>query len=283
MKLIQHFSAYPPLAFRRQLAFTMIEIALCLAIIGFALVAIIGVLPTGMQVQRDNREETIINLDATYLIEAIRGGARGMDDLTNYVDAVTNQVTVYNAAGAVISPTTTFGYTYYNSTVNGAAGAPQFPINNGQRIIGLLSTPKYQFLNGGAVRSNHVTAYVRAISGSAVEKATNADARSFAFSYRVTPEIIPYTFYDREATNYNLRRLDDEERLARSNFWQYAKNQQANLHEMRLLFRWPLQPNGSVGNGRQIFRTTVSSALTATNIFGTTNFFFEPRSYVRVP
>ena len=39
-------------------AFTMVEIAICLAIIGFALVAIIGVLPIGMNTQRDNREET---------------------------------------------------------------------------------------------------------------------------------------------------------------------------------------------------------------------------------
>ena len=49
-------------------AFTMIEIAICLAIIGFALVAIIGVLPLGMNTQRDNREETIINQDATVLL-----------------------------------------------------------------------------------------------------------------------------------------------------------------------------------------------------------------------
>ena len=45
-------------------AFTMIEIAISLAIIGFALVAILGVLPIGMSVQRENREETIINQDA---------------------------------------------------------------------------------------------------------------------------------------------------------------------------------------------------------------------------
>ena len=79
----------PPSTFatRRSSAFTMIEIAISLAVIGFALVAIIGILPTGMQVQKDNRQETIINQDATYLIEAIRGGARGLDDLTNYVDA----------------------------------------------------------------------------------------------------------------------------------------------------------------------------------------------------
>jgi len=45
-------------------AFTMIEIAICLGVIGFALVAIIGILPTGMSVQKDNRQETIINQDA---------------------------------------------------------------------------------------------------------------------------------------------------------------------------------------------------------------------------
>jgi len=41
-----------PVGGRQLRAFTMIEIALCLAIIGFALVAIIGVLPTGMGVQK---------------------------------------------------------------------------------------------------------------------------------------------------------------------------------------------------------------------------------------
>ena len=60
----------------------MIEIAISLAIIGIALVAIIGVLPLGVNVQKDNREETIINQDATVLVEAIRNGARGADDLT---------------------------------------------------------------------------------------------------------------------------------------------------------------------------------------------------------
>ena len=45
----------------------MIEIALCLAIIGFALVAIIAVLPRGLSVQQENREETIIGKDAADL------------------------------------------------------------------------------------------------------------------------------------------------------------------------------------------------------------------------
>jgi hypothetical protein len=37
--------------------------------------------------QRDNREQTVINQDATIFMEAIRSGARGLDDLTNYVYA----------------------------------------------------------------------------------------------------------------------------------------------------------------------------------------------------
>src|SRR6266853_6335388 len=53
-------------------AFTMIDIAICLAVIGFALVAIIGVLPLGMNVQRENREETVVNQDASVFLNAVR-------------------------------------------------------------------------------------------------------------------------------------------------------------------------------------------------------------------
>ena len=68
----------------------MMEIAISLAIIGIALVAIIGVLPIGMNVQQDNRQETIINQDAAALIEDIRNGNLGMNELTNYVFSITN-------------------------------------------------------------------------------------------------------------------------------------------------------------------------------------------------
>src|SRR3954447_22794768 len=95
--------------------FTMIEIALCLAIIGFALVAIIGILPAGMQVQKDNREDTVVNQDAAYWMEAIRNGSVGLDDLTNYVDAIiTNNVQV---------------------------PVPGATYTSGFQIVGLLSTP----------------------------------------------------------------------------------------------------------------------------------------------
>src|SRR6478609_7015064 len=85
---------------RGQAAFTMIEIALCLAIIGFALVAIIGVLPTGMGVQKDNREETVINQEAATWMDILRSGSQGHDDLTNYLVGITNFVREYTISGA---------------------------------------------------------------------------------------------------------------------------------------------------------------------------------------
>src|SRR5689334_7105753 len=78
--------------------FTMLEIALCLAIIGFALVAIIGILPTGMQVQKENREDTIINQDAGYWMEAIRNGQQDLGTLLDCVDEVTINDVVPTAA-----------------------------------------------------------------------------------------------------------------------------------------------------------------------------------------
>jgi type II secretory pathway pseudopilin PulG len=121
-------------------AFTLVEIAISLAIIGIALVAIIGVLPRGLDVQRENRERTVINQDATIFMEAIRNGAQGADDLTNYVYRI--------EVGSIINPP---------FFVLGSPGPGQFA--SGADIIGLLTTPN---------STNH--AYVRSISGPAVEK-----------------------------------------------------------------------------------------------------------------
>src|SRR5580658_7427194 len=100
-------------------AFTMIEIAMSLAIIGFALVAIIGVLPQGMDVQKDNRRETIVNQDANYLLQAIRGGAgtNGFNDLTNYIIGITNYWAIFQGTNPVAITTNWDTY----STVPGSS------------------------------------------------------------------------------------------------------------------------------------------------------------------
>src|ERR1035437_2192473 len=95
-------------------AFTMIEIAISLAVIGFALVAILGVLPVGLNVQKENREETIINQDASVFMNAIRNGARGMDALANYVMAITNYVTPCDRNGRQKGVKSVYWYTTTN-------------------------------------------------------------------------------------------------------------------------------------------------------------------------
>jgi type II secretory pathway pseudopilin PulG len=252
----------------------MVEIAICLAIIGFALIAIIGVLPIGMNTQRDNREETIINQDATVFIEAIRGGARGLDDLTNYVYAITNYWTIYPGLVGGVN-----GYTY-----TGSSTTPSFAITNGARIIGLLSTPEYAATNtfyplgstvGGGYISNHVVAYVRSISGPAVEKPPqdpNGIIVADSFGYRILCVNAPV------AVDTNIFTLPVTDPV-------YIHNQQltANLHELRLTFLWPQLPNGGVGPGRQTFRTMVAGQFVMTNDHNHVLYFYQSQSFTNAP
>jgi type II secretory pathway pseudopilin PulG len=275
-------------------AFTMIEIAISLAIIGFALVAIIGILPFGMNTQKDNRQDTIVNQDHSVFMNAIRNGERGVDDLTNYVMAITNYTTAFNPRGVFLSRST-YGYTLTNSTFNGAPSTPLFPLINGHRIIGLLSTPKFIVQQNGAFTSNHVVAFVRSISGPASEKFPQNDAtvQQLALNYRLAAEVIgcsTNTLYDPNWTNFADPRLIaaglTNEIIVRSNYMRMMQSFQVNLHDLRLTFRWPLLPTGeaAISGGRQVYRTTVTGMLVPTNEPGflaphCTLFFFEPYNY----
>ena len=145
--------------------FTMIEIAIALGVIGFALVAIMGILPLGLNVQRDNRFETIINQDATYWLEAIRNGAQHSsideNDLANYVDRI--EVRTQNGK---------LDYVFGNQGLG--ANPPQY--NSTSNIISLLTQP---------YTGTNVFAYVRAISGSAGEKRSDV-----SFAYRMEVKVL---------------------------------------------------------------------------------------------
>ena len=259
--------------------FTMIEIAISLAVIGFALVAIIGILPQGMTVQKENRQETIINQDANMYMEAIRNGGKGFDDLTNYVMAITNYWKIYNDKGPVVSHVE--AHTYTGAWLDGTPTGNW--ITNGLRIIGLLTTPRYVDNSSSTIffRSNYIVAYVRSMSGQAGEKfpQTNSSMLDLAFGYRMMPEIVPYTYYEPDWTNYTA--YTGLERITRSNYWRVASTVQTNLSDLRLTFRWPSFPNGKVGNDRQIFRTVAGGRLLQTNNLGMPLWFFEPRTYVK--
>jgi len=273
-------------------AFTMVEIAISLAIIGFALVAIIGVLPIGMTVQKDNREETIINQDATVFINAIRNGARGLDDLTNYVTAIIQETTQYPYPSINGKPAGSFTnwFNYTNSSLG-----QQFSLTNGFRIVGLLTTPKYLPVTQGRqnwLYVNHVVAYVRSMSGAASEKppppspkpASVSDlASSFSFSYRLTSEVTPYwtNYFDPSWVAVGQAGLGPADFIARSNFLMVASSVQANLHDLRLAFAWPFTAQGTLPKTArgQAFRTLVSGRLT-NDVPGSPWFFFQPRDYM---
>ncbi len=278
----------------RTSAFTMIEIAICLAIIGFALVAIIGVLPLGMNTQRANREETIINQDATVLLEAIRNGTLGADELTNYVYAITNYWTLYDYNGAVKSSGIN-GYTYNaGAATTPFPGTPfsSAPITNGANIVGLLSTPEFvanvfhppatnypvvpslfyvagRYGQNFTCYSNHVVAYVRCISGLAAEK---------------PPQDNPIMRQDSLA--YRLLCVNAPMPVDTNDFTFFAQKVSANQRELRLTFLWPQLPNGRVGNGRQTFRATIAGQLTPTNYYNWPNqwlYFYQSQSFTNAP
>ena len=185
----------PPRGVRARRGFTMIEIAICIAVIGFALVAVIGVLPKGMLTQRDNRADTIIGQDGMYWMEAItRSGTNGVDELTNFVDEIR------------VGGTT---YTFNNG------------FRNGYDIIGLLCTD-----------APGTRVVVRAISGSAVERA--GLARDLAFKYALYVDIQP----SKTALLGGINDLD-------------------SVSEVVLTFRWPITRTGEGGRSR-VFREQVS-------------------------
>lgn len=259
----------------------MIEIAISLAIIGFALVAIIGILPLGMTAQRDNRQETIINQDASVLMDAVRNGERGLDDLTNYVIGITNYQSFYNGRGN--PQARVLGYTRTVVTLNGGTAPAQyyFPLTNGYNIIGLLGTPKI-ILNGGLTYfSNHVVGVFRSLSGPASEKPPqfNPTMQEMALTYKVVADVAGYgtNFFDPTWTNFNAS-MPTNDIVVRSNYMVLIQNFQTNLHDVRLTFLWPLLPNGKLGDGRQVYRTMVSGRQT-NDPPKTPFFFFEPRTY----
>lgn len=254
--------------------FTMVEIAICLAVIGFALVAIIGVLPIGMSVQKENREDTIINFDANYLMDAIRSGSRGLDNLTNYVVVITNSSMLCHSGGIPYGKPHTSSYHYIGYT-NDSFQSSNPALTNGTIIMALLSLPKYLPGSNGIVAyqpgdywSNYVSADFRAITGSPMDQGSSQASKDFAFEYRVTVEVVPSSSYPYYSQDPNLGNYLAPGQLTNTlntnqvlNGWQYAKNLQANMYDIRLRFRWPLLPNGKLGNGDRVFRSCVSGGV----------------------
>ncbi len=292
---------------RRQgeLGFTMIEIAMAIGVIGFALVAIIGILPRGMNVQKDAREDTTISQDAPYFMDAIRNGipiggafnsrnyypANGLDFLTNYVQSIT--------------------YTGYKDGV-ATWITNWYVFTNGAQIIGLLCDPQNNY-NNVNFASNYftMTATVRALGGPAIlqQGGPNSGMNSFmAFTYKMEVMVIPYGFNNYVAPDsvaFNNYASNSEENIVRYNRWLATYNQGPgytapaglggpilntatgalgyNLYTLRLRFSWPVTATGTVGPGRQTYSTLVAEPITSLIDGTNTLWFFQPQTFTNTP
>ncbi|MEC8928858.1 MAG: prepilin-type N-terminal cleavage/methylation domain-containing protein [Verrucomicrobiota bacterium] len=71
---------------RHRLAgYSLIEVSIAIAIVAVGMIAIFGILPAGLNVQRDNRQETVIKYEALYWMEALRSGGAALP-VMNRVD-----------------------------------------------------------------------------------------------------------------------------------------------------------------------------------------------------
>ncbi len=253
MKLLKNNAAH----LRGRNGFTIIELAICLGIIAFALVAIIGVLPIGINVQKDNREETVINQDGMFWMEAIRSGATGMNDLTNHI--------------AFIEIKGSNSQVYRWEPVPAKAGDSHIELPRGVQgaaIIGLLSMPaqadlvgpvtveNWPQINNQSQQYNWIRAKVRAISGSAVDK--GEAAKEMAFSYRLTSEVRP------------IRTMGDWGNLSGNKLAMDANRiRKLNFYEIKLTFQWPEYIFGGEerpGPNKKVFRTVVAGRLVNRNL-----------------
>lgn len=275
-----------PAGRRREHAFTMVEIVLSLAIIAVALVAIIGVLPIGLNVQSDNKEESIINADAAIWMQFLTKGAQGgeyfkpVSPLPGPIFYI-NEVRVdenlksRNLANALLDEdaVTSTKTTYIDK------------FNSAQDLLGLLSLPKYRFTpyrvkvgdefvdwtDGQTYTNWNVYADVRALNGNMADLGADMD---FAFKYRMIPELVPlqngapYVFeFSKNDTNNGT----------------ILPNLEGNLYELRLKFLWPLLP-GKDGDYRS--QTQFAKSMTfRTLISGYDNqitnnlYFMSPRQF----
>ncbi len=263
--------------------FTLVEIAIAIAVVSFALVAIIGVLPTGMQVQKENREETIITHDAKMLIEAIRTGSTNLHNLAGnleWIQFYTNGVGGASSAPFSIRwfPTNSyFGLVPPNGQF--AQNDPRYNHSGARDIIGHLSAPSYDnsfwapaYPMGSLFQTNKFQTKARFLANSGNQLALEADnARQLSFSYLVTSEIYP-------------QRMAGGTPLVRSN----------NVHELRLTFEWPVYGTDTaantprIGKYKRVFRATISGQhlrapdpdlVTPGN--QASNFFFHPLQFGR--
>ncbi len=205
-------------------AFTMVEVAMSLAIVAFALVAIMGVMPTGLNVQRQNREETVISQDASFIMEAIKAGEDG-----RYLDIISANLREAYRTNVFNGITNVHNWHWLSSQGRPEAG----------EILGYICRPQLYRTSMNMNMLNSSRLRFKAFSGN---MATLAPQFTDTFEYEVVPEIS----------------LIDGRQGVNSFTESFVGG---NLYSVKLKFRWPVLPNGELGLGEKEFVTQVTGFL----------------------
>ncbi len=211
-------------------AFTMIEVALSLAIVAFAMVAIIGVMPAGLNVQKENREDTILSQDATLLLEAIRGGS--------------NSAALNVLANSLLS---------LNGPSQPVTGTNITPLE----VVARLSIPRWDTTNSNNGGFNR--AHFRAFSGNLGDSASAAAA--VGFTYVVTTEVTNFAGDPFQPSSYNYYLTNNLYEVKLTFSWPvhdytpgvFPTN---TVGDRRLVVRTLVSGQLQSGNGGQLFQTT---------------------------
>jgi len=274
MKILRHQRA-------SQAAFTMAELALCIAVVAIAMVAIIGVLPLGLNVQKQNREDTIINQDAQILLDALKTAAVSGAPLTNeFRSALVLADRLYQFSNRADSLTNFVDYVavenrwgrsfwrgpWYTQEIGGLSGDPDRPpLLDGHLFLNALLMPRVDFLNGRFV-TNVVFAQMRPISGPLAEQPESLRRRTKEDAARRYETLFRY-IVSAELSQANPLSPD----LQNGPEFERLRNLTNGLYELRLTFQWPVtaqvtdvhvagkQP--SVGPNRRTFRTTLAGRI----------------------
>lgn len=249
---------------QRRAAFTLLEIAVSLAVIGFAIVAVLGVLPTGLNIQRDTRERTVVLQDASYFIEAIRHGASDVTD-PNFQTQLANSI---QRMWRVYVEGTTLQTVELTDRVN------DFPTD--ADVVRLLSEPSHNI--SAARRYLYTVALVRSLSGAASEKGGRSPDTRLSFSYLLKSELLPIngTIPFETLTRSVTTKVDIDQDHAFETVNLNEFNQRhagwlslsTNLSEMRFTIFWPPIPDNFTPETRyknKIDIRTFTSGAVGTN------------------
>ena len=248
---------------RNNRGFTMVEIALAIGILGIALVAIVGVLPLGLNVQKENREDTIIEQEGDFFLDILTNNrdfgrgrntvATGQRGLTNRVDMIRVQIR------DLVSNSIASDLIYSRAQTTGLVSnwAPR-------TIIDLLTRPYWTVDTWHTLRVD-TKAVVRAGVGSAVEQ--TPAFQDFGFRYELTSKIHPFSSPTEFGGDPELTEILETLGERGSEELSRQRNLLNNLYEVTLELRWPVTDVNldtgtyNVGSNLRTFRGLLGGSI----------------------